>query len=63
MSKSINDKNLSDLEIGNIEYYLNAGDTPAEIGRKLGRDSSGIRKDRLPNTIKRIFPKKKDQLE
>lgn len=45
MSKNINDKNLSYLEIGNIEYYLNAGDTPAEIGRKLGRDPSGIRKE------------------
>ena len=45
MSKNINNKNLSDLEIGNIEYYLNAGDTPALIGRKLGRDPSGIRKE------------------
>lgn len=45
MPKNTNDKNLSDLEIGNIEYYLNAGDTPAEIGRKLNRDPSGIRKE------------------
>ena len=45
MSKNINNKNLSDLEIGNIEYYLNAGDSPAEIGRKLCRDPSGIRKE------------------
>ena len=45
MSKSLNDKNLSDLEISNIEFYLNAGDTPAEIGRKLGRDPSGIRRE------------------
>ena len=45
MSKCLNNKNLSDLEIGNIEYYLNAGDSPAEIGRKLGRDPSGLRKE------------------
>ena len=45
MSKNINNKNLSDLEIGNIELYLNAGFSPAEIGRKLDRDPSGIRKE------------------
>lgn len=45
MSKNINNKNLSDLEIANIEFYLNAGNTPAEIGKKLGRDPSGIRKE------------------
>lgn len=45
MSKNINNNNLSDLEIGNIELYLNSGDSPAEIGRKLGRDPSGIRKE------------------
>ena len=45
MSKNVNNKNLGDLEIGNIELYLNAGDSPAKIGRKLGRDPSGIRKE------------------
>lgn len=45
MSKNVNDKNLSDLDISNIEYYLNAGLSPAEIGRKLCRDPSGIRKE------------------
>ena len=38
-------KNLTDLEIGNIEYYLNNKLCPAEIGIKLNRDPSGIRKE------------------
>jgi len=45
MSKNKNDRNLTDLEIGNIEFYLNSGYSPAEIGRLLDRDSSGIRKE------------------
>ena len=45
MSKSINDRNLSELEITAIEQYLNDGKCPAQIGRLLGRDPSGIRKE------------------
>ncbi|MBQ2659253.1 MAG: IS30 family transposase [Erysipelotrichaceae bacterium] len=45
MSKASDDRNLSDIEIAAIEQYLNDGKSPAEIGRLLGRDPSGIRKE------------------
>ena len=38
-------KNLSILEIGNIEIYLNENKSPTEIALLLNRDPSGIRKE------------------
>ena len=38
-------KNLSILEIGNIELYLNENKNPTEIGRLLNRSESTIRKE------------------
>ncbi len=38
-------KNLSILEIGNIEIYLNENKTPTEIGKILNRSESTIRKE------------------
>ena len=40
-----NVKKLTNLEMGNIEFYLSEGMSPAEIGKKLNRDPSGIRKE------------------
>lgn len=45
MGRNYSNKNLTELEIGNIEYYLNNKLCPAEIGLKLNRDPSGIRKE------------------
>ncbi len=45
MSKSAYDRNLSELEIVAIEEGVNDGLSPAEIGRRLNRDPSGIRKE------------------
>ena len=45
MSKCKNNKNLSELEICNIEFYLNENKSPAEIGRILSRDPTTIRKE------------------
>lgn len=45
MSKAKNDRNLSEIEITAIEQWLNEGKSPAEIGRRLDRDPSGIRKE------------------
>ena len=45
MSKSRNDRNLSENEIVFIEQSLNEGLIPVEIARQLGRDPSGIRKE------------------
>lgn len=45
MSRNYSNKNLSNLELGNIEFYLNEGKSPAEIGRLLSKDPSGIRKE------------------
>ena len=45
MAKSMNDRNLSEIEITSIELYLNEGKLPSEIGKLLGRDPSGIRKE------------------
>lgn len=45
MGRNYSNKNLSNLELGNIEFYLNEGKSPAEIGRLLDKDPSGIRKE------------------
>ena len=45
MSKRKNDKKLSDRDYLTIEVLLNQGSPPAEIGRHLNRDPSGIRKE------------------
>jgi len=45
MGRNYSNKNLTVLEIGNIEFYLNAKTCPAEIARILKRDASGIRKE------------------
>jgi len=45
MSRNYSNKNLTELEIANIEFYLNEGLSPAEISRKLNKDPSGIRKE------------------
>ena len=45
MGRNYSNKNLTELEIGNIEFYLNADDSPASIAKKLKRDPSGIRKE------------------
>ena len=45
MSRNYSNKNLTILELGNIEFYLNDGKNPAEIGKILDRDPSGIRKE------------------
>lgn len=45
MSKYINSKNLTDCEINEIGLALDDGLNPAEIGRRLDRDPSGIRKE------------------
>ena len=45
MSRNYSNKNLTELEIGNIEFYLNEDDSPASIAKKLKRDPSGIRKE------------------
>jgi len=45
MGRNYSNKNLTDLEMGNIEFYLNEGRRPSDIGVLLGKDSSGIRKE------------------
>lgn len=45
MGRNYSNKNLSNLELGNIEFYLNESKSPAEIGRLLDKDPSGIRKE------------------
>ena len=45
MGRSYSNKNLSVLEIGNIEFYLNEGKGCSEIGRILQKDESTIRKE------------------
>lgn len=45
MGRNYSNKNLSELEIGNIEFYLNENKSIAEIGRLLVKDESTIRKE------------------
>ena len=45
MGRKYNTTNLSDLNLGNIEFHLNEGKNPTEIARILGRDKSTIRKE------------------
>lgn len=45
MGRNYSNKNLSILEIGNIEFYLNEKKSPADIARLLYKDPSGIRKE------------------
>ena len=45
MGRNYSNKNLTNLELGNIEFYLNEGKSPADIANTLDRDPSGIRKE------------------
>lgn len=45
MSRNYSNKNLTELEMGNIEFYLNEGKCPAEIAHLIDRDASGVRKE------------------
>jgi IS30 family transposase len=43
MGRNYCNKNLSNLELGNIEFYLNEGKGPTEIGKLLNRNEATIR--------------------
>ena len=43
MGRNYTNKNLTELEMGNIEFYLNEGKGYSEIGRLLERSESTIR--------------------
>ena len=43
MSRNYSNKNLTHLELGNIEFYLNQKKGYSEIGRTLGRTEVTIR--------------------
>ena len=45
MGRNYSDKNLSVLEIGNIEFYLNEGKGYSKIGKILLKKESTIRKE------------------
>ena len=45
MGRNYSNKNSTILEIGNIEFYLNARKNPTDISKILGRDASCIRKE------------------
>ena len=45
MSRNYSNKNLTQLELGNIEFYLNQKKGYSEIGRILSKDESTIRKE------------------
>jgi IS30 family transposase len=45
MSRNYSNTNLSNLDISNIEFYLNENRRPSEIAVLLKRDPSGIRKE------------------
>ena len=45
MGRNYSNKNLSALEIGNIEFYLNERKGYSEIGKILGKNESTIRKE------------------
>ena len=45
MGRNYSNKNLTNLELGNIEFYLNEGKNISEIGRLLDKNESTIRKE------------------
>lgn len=45
MGRNYSNKNLSNLELGNIEFYLNERKSYSEIARLLSKDESTIRKE------------------
>lgn len=45
MGRNYSNKNLSELEMGNIEFYLNENKGYSEIGRLLEKNESTIRKE------------------
>ncbi len=45
MSRNYSNKNLTHLELGNIEFYLNQKKGYSEIARILAKDESTIRKE------------------
>ena len=45
MSRNYSNKNLTNLELGNIEFYLNQKKGFSEIGRLLNKNESTIRKE------------------
>lgn len=45
MGRNYSNKNLTDLEMGNIEFHLNTGKNPTDISKILNRDASCIRKE------------------
>lgn len=45
MGRNYSNKNLTKLEMGNIEFYLNENRSPAAIAKILAKDPSGIRKE------------------
>jgi len=45
MSRNYSNKNLTELEIANIEFYLNENKSPSEIGRILNKNEGTIRKE------------------
>lgn len=45
MGRNYSNKNLTELEMGNIEFYLSENKSPADIARLLDKDPSGIRKE------------------
>ena len=45
MGRNYSNKNLTELELGNIEFYLNEKKGFTEIGRILNKDESTIRKE------------------
>ena len=45
MGRNYSNKNLTDLEIGNIEFYLNEGKGFSEIGRTIGKVEGTVRNE------------------
>lgn len=43
MSRNYSNKNLTELKMGNIEFYLNEGKGYTEIGKLLNRKEATIR--------------------
>ena len=62
MSRNYSNKNLTNLELGNIEFYLNESKNISEIGRFLDKDESTIRKE-IKNWAKKRQKLNKDFIE